>query len=246
MEKESLISHFRELRTRFIWIMLGILAPMLALIPFANELHSFFIAPLMKELPAGGQMIATSVVSPFITPIKVALYVALTISLPHTLYQIWKFFQPGLYQHEKLIAGVGLVASVLLFITGATFAFKFVIPVVLHFIVGTAPEGVAVMTEIESYLNFLISILLAFGISFQMPILVVAVVAMGMVEVRQLREARGYVVVGAFVVGAIFTPPDIISQFMLAVPLWLLYELGIIVANVLFNAKKLEASSTSS
>lgn len=233
-----MLSHFYEMRTRFLFIIAGILIPLLIILPFANSLHSFFVSPLLKELPIGGQMIATSVTSPFFIPLKVAFYVAIAISLPHTLYQIWKFFQPGLYPQEKLIGGVAVVSSVLLFIIGAAFAFSFVIPTVLKFIVGTTPDGVAVMTEIESYLNFLISILLAFGISFQMPIIVVVIAVLGVVEVKTLKEIRGYVIVGAFVIGAIFTPPDIISQVMLAVPLCLLYELGVIISAVILSRNK--------
>ncbi|ABE48814.1 twin-arginine translocase subunit TatC [Methylobacillus flagellatus] len=230
MEQDGFLSHFYELRTRFIRIIAGMLVPLLAILPFANELHGFFVTPLLNQLPAGGQMIATSVTSPFLIPLKIAFYVAVAVSLPHTLYQVWKFFQPGLYPKEKLISVLGVVSSVILFVIGACFAFYLVIPVVIKFIVGTAPEGVAVMTEIGSYLDFLVSIMLAFGISFQTPIIVVAIAALGIVELKTLREIRGYVVVGAFVVGAIFTPPDIISQFMLAIPLWLLYELGVFIA----------------
>lgn len=233
MELSDTLGHFYELRTRCICILLGLLLAACVTVPFANELHQFFVAPLLSQLPAGGRMIATSVMSPFMIPLKIALYVAFILSLPNTLYQLWKFVQPGLYPKEKLVSVMGVVASLSLFVLGACFAFYLVIPVVFKFIIGSAPAGVAVMTEIGNYLDFLISITLAFGVSFQTPIIVVAIAYMGLVELQTLKESRGYVIVGAFVIGAIFTPPDIISQFMLAIPLWLLYELGLLVARVL-------------
>ncbi|MFQ6405100.1 twin-arginine translocase subunit TatC [Methylophilus sp. 'Pure River'] len=233
MEHTDTLSHFYELRTRFIRILLGLVLAACITVPFANELHQFFVAPLLSQLPAGGRMIATSVTSPFMIPLKIALYVAFVLSLPHTLYQLWKFVQPGLYPKERFMSVLGVLASLSLFMLGACFAFYVVIPVVFKFIIGSAPAGVAVMTEIGNYLDFLISITLAFGVSFQTPIIVVAIAYMGLVELQTLKESRGYMIVGAFVVGAIFTPPDIISQCMLAIPLWLLYELGLLVARVL-------------
>jgi sec-independent protein translocase protein TatC len=240
MQSDTL-SHFYELRTTCIRIVIGLLIAIGITLPFANELHQFFVKPLLSQLPAGGQMIATSVTSPFFIPLKIALYVAIALSLPNTLYHIWKFVQPGLYSKEKLISVIGVISSILLFLLGAGFAFYVVIPVIFKFIIGSAPEGVAVMTEIGNYLDFLVSIILAFGISFQTPIIVVAIAYMGMVEVKTLKEIRSYVIVGAFVIGAIFTPPDIISQFMLAVPLWLLYELGVLIASLLIRKRNQNA-----
>jgi sec-independent protein translocase protein TatC len=232
-EQSDTLSHFYELRTRCIYIVIGLILALVVTLPFANTLHQFFVAPLLSQLPAGGQMIATSVTSPFMIPLKIALYVAIALSLPNTLYQLWKFVQPGLYPKEKLVSVIGVLSSIVLFLLGAGFAFYVVIPVIFKFIIGSAPAGVAVMTEIGNYLEFLVSITLAFGVSFQTPIIVVAIAYMGLVEISTLKESRSYVIVGAFVIGAIFTPPDIISQFMLAIPLWLLYELGVLVASVL-------------
>lgn len=201
-----------------------------ALFPFANDIYSLLAAPLLNKLPLGGQMIATGVTTPFFVPIKVAMMTAFLVSLPHTLYQVWAFVAPGLYAHEKKFMIPMIVASSLLFLSGMAFAYFLVFPVVFGFIVGTAPEGVAVMTDIGNYLDFVMTLFFAFGLAFEVPIAVVMAVRFGWVSIAALKDARGYVVVGAFVVGAIFTPPDIISQFMLAVPMWLLYELGIVVA----------------
>lgn len=236
-QKSDTLSHFYELRTRCIWIVIGLLLALGVTLPFANQLHQFFVRPLLSQLPAGGQMIATSVTAPFLIPLKIALYVAIALSLPNTLYQLWKFVQPGLYPKERLISLVGVLSSIVLLVAGASFAFYIVIPVIFKFIIGSAPAGVAVMTEIGNYLDFLVSITLAFGISFQTPIIVVAIAYMGVVEVKTLKESRSYVIVAAFVIGAIFTPPDIISQFMLAIPLWLLYELGLLIASLLIHQR---------
>ena len=175
-------------------------------------------------------MIATAVTTPFFVPMKVAMMAAFIISLPHTLYQIWAFVAPGLYNHEKKLMVPVIAASTLLFIIGMAFAYFAVFPTVFGFIVGSAPVGVAVMTDIGEYLDFVMTLFMAFGLAFEVPIAVVLIARFGWVSVAQLKEARSYVIVGAFILGAIFTPPDIISQFMLAVPLWLLYELGILVA----------------
>jgi sec-independent protein translocase protein TatC len=175
-------------------------------------------------------MIATAVTTPFFIPMKVAMMAAFIIALPHTLYQVWAFVAPGLYAHEKKLMVPVIVASSLLFLAGMTFAYFAVFPVVFGFIVSSAPAGVAVMTDIAQYLDFVLTLFMAFGLAFEVPIAVVLAVRFGWVTIAQLKEARSYVIVGAFVLGAIFTPPDIISQFMLAIPLWLLYEAGILVA----------------
>jgi sec-independent protein translocase protein TatC len=227
---ENFISHLIELRSRLLRIATGLLVIFVALFPFANDIYSLLAAPLLNKLPLGGQMIATDVTTPFFVPIKVAMMTAFLVSLPHTLYQVWAFVAPGLYAHEKKFMIPMIVASSLLFLFGMAFAYFLVFPVVFGFIVGTAPEGVAVMTDIGSYLDFVMTLFFAFGLAFEVPIAVVMAVRFGWVSIATLKEARGYVVVGAFVIGAIFTPPDIISQFMLAVPMWLLYELGIVVA----------------
>ena len=235
---ENFISHLIELRSRLLRIVVGLIVVFVALFPFANDIYSLLAAPLLSKLPMGGQMIATGVTTPFFVPMKVAMMAAFLISLPHTLYQVWAFVAPGLYTHEKKFMIPMIIFSSFLFLLGMSFAYFLVFPVVFGFIVGTAPEGVAVMTDIGNYLDFVMTLFFAFGLAFEVPIAVVMAVRFGWVSIAALRDARGYVVVGAFVIGAIFTPPDIISQFMLAVPMWLLYELGIIVA--IFTRKKAE------
>lgn len=227
---ESFISHLIELRDRLLRIVIGFFVVFILFFPFANKIYALLAAPLLSQLPAGGQMIATAVTTPFFVPLKVAMMAAFVVSLPHTLYQVWAFVAPGLYAHEKRFMIPMIVASTLLFLTGMTFAFYLVFPVIFGFIVGSAPEGVAVMTDIGNYLDFVLTLFMAFGLAFEVPIAVVMAVRFGWVSRKALQEARGYVIVGAFIIGAIFTPPDIISQFMLAVPMWLLYELGIIVS----------------
>lgn len=234
---ETFISHLIELRERLLRIVMGLVLVFLCLFPFANKIYTLLAHPLLTRLPAGGHMIATAVTTPFFVPMKVAMLAAFVISLPHTLYQVWAFVAPGLYTHERRFMAPLIVASTLLFIVGMAFAYFLVFPVVFGFITSTAPEGVAVMTDIGSYLDFVITLFMAFGMAFEVPVVVVMLVRFGMVNIKTLKEIRSYVVVGAFVLGAIFTPPDIISQIMLAVPLWLLYEVGILAAG-LVNAKK--------
>lgn len=227
---DTFISHLIELRDRLLHIVAGIALTFICLFPFANDIYSVLAHPLLQQLPQGGQMIATAVTTPFFVPMKVAMLSAFVISLPYTLYQVWAFVAPGLYQHEKRFAVPMIMLSTLLFLLGMAFAYFLVFPVVFGFITGTAPEGVAVMTDIGNYLDFVITLFLAFGIAFEVPVVVVVLVKLGFVQIATLKEVRSYVVVGAFVAGAILTPPDIISQFMLAVPLWLLYEAGILAA----------------
>lgn len=206
------------------------------LFPFSADLYALLAHPLLVVLPKGGQMIATDVTTPFFVPMKVAMMAALMISLPYVLYQLWAFIAPGLYAHERRLIAPLVAASTILFLCGMTFAYFLVFPIVFGFITSTAPQGVAVMTDINKYLDFVLTLFVAFGITFEVPVVVVVLVRMGMVSVDKLREIRPYVVVGAFVIGAIFTPPDVVSQIMLAVPLWLLYELGIVVASVTIKA----------
>ncbi|MDP1594896.1 MAG: twin-arginine translocase subunit TatC [Gallionella sp.] len=228
---ESLIAHLIELRTRLLHSVIVLLLIFVCLFPWAADLYALLAQPLLAKLPKGGQMIATDVITPFIVPLKVALMTAFLIALPYLLYQVWRFVAPGLYEHEKRLIVPLIAASVILFFCGMAFAYFVVFPVVFGFITASAPVGVAVMTDIDKYLSFVLSMFMAFGITFQVPVAVVVLVRMGMVSIAKLREIRPYVVVGAFVIGAIFTPPDVVSQFMLAVPLWLLYEAGIVVAN---------------
>jgi sec-independent protein translocase protein TatC len=227
---ESFISHLIELRNRLLKVVLCFVLVFFGLFPFANKIYALLAAPMLAKLPVGGQMIATAVTTPFFVPMKVAMMTAFVISLPHTLYQIWAFVAPGLYEHEKKLMVPVVVASTLLFLMGMAFAYFAVFPVVFGFIVGSAPIGVAVMTDISQYLDFVMTLFMAFGLAFEVPIAVVLIARFGWVTIAQLKEVRSYVIVAAFIIGAIFTPPDIISQFMLAVPLWLLYEAGVLVA----------------
>jgi sec-independent protein translocase protein TatC len=227
---ESFIAHLIELRKRLMRSGIVLLVVFVCLFPWASDLYALLAQPLLAKLPKGGQMIATDVTTPFFVPLKVALMAAFLISLPYILYQLWRFVAPGLYEHEKRMVAPLIFASTVLFFCGMTFAYFVVFPVVFGFITAAAPIGVAVMTDIDKYLSFVLSMFMAFGITFQVPVAVVLLVRMGVVTVAKLREIRPYVIVGAFVVGAIFTPPDVVSQLMLALPLWLLYEAGIVVA----------------
>jgi len=227
---ETFISHLIELRDRLLRSVIGLVLVFIALFPFANKIYHLLAEPMLSKLPAGGQMIATAVTTPSFVPMKVAMLAAFVISLPHTLYQIWSFVAPGLYAHERKFMAPLIVASTLLFFTGMAFAYYLVFPVVFGFITNAAPEGVAVMTDIGNYLDFVMTMFIAFGLAFEVPIAVVVLVRFNIVKIQTLKDIRSYVIVGAFVVGAIFTPPDVISQMMLAVPLWLLYEVGIIFA----------------
>lgn len=231
-DKDTIISHMIELRDRLLRIVIGLLLITLALFPFANEIYHLLATPLMQSLPEGGQMIATEVTTPFFVPLKTVLLTAFILSSPFTLYQIWAFIAPGLYSNERHLVGPLVFTSVMLLLCGMAFAYFLVFPVVFGFLSSTAPEGVAMMTDISKYLDFAISLFIAFGLTFETPVVVVLLVSAGMVSIQALREARAYVIVGAFVLGAIITPPDIISQFMLAIPLWILYELGIVVAGM--------------
>jgi len=227
---ETFIAHLIELRTRLLNSVIALLVAFVCLFPWASDLYALLAHPLLAKLPKGGQMIATDVTTPFFVPLKVAMMAAFLIVLPYILYQIWRFVAPGLYAHEKRMVVPLIVASTLLFFCGMSFAYFVVFPVVFGFITAAAPQGVAVMTDIDKYLSFVLTLFMAFGITFQVPVAVILLVRMGFVTVEKLREIRPYVVVGAFVVGAIFTPPDVVSQFMLAMPLWFLYEAGIVVA----------------
>jgi len=218
-------------------VVIGIVLTFLVLFPFADQIYTLLAQPLLSKLPVGGQMIATEVTTPFFVPMKMAMMAAFILSLPHTLYQAWAFVAPGLYAHERRFMMPLVIASTLLFLAGMAFAYFLVFPVVFGFITGYAPQGVAVMTDIGSYLDFVITLFMAFGLAFEVPIAVIVLVGFGLVQISTLKEIRSYVIVGAFVLGAIFTPPDIISQFMLAIPLWLLYEAGIFLAGFIERRK---------
>jgi sec-independent protein translocase protein TatC len=235
--QDTFISHLVELRDRLLRAILAVLLVFLCLFPWAKDLYALLAQPLLAVLPQGGQMIATDVVGVFLVPVKVAMLVAFVIALPYVLYQIWAFVAPGLYTHEKRLVLPLIFTSTLLFITGMAFAYFLVFPVVFRFMASIAPEGVAWMTDIEKYLSFALTMFVAFGVTFEVPVAVVLLVRMNVVSVAKLRDIRPYVIVGAFAVGAVFTPPDVISQLMLAVPLCLLYEIGILVASMIAKQK---------
>jgi sec-independent protein translocase protein TatC len=230
-EPDSFMSHLIELRDRLLRCVIAFLLVFICLFPWARDIYTVLAEPLLAALPKGGQMIATEVTAPFFVPIKVTMLAAMTIALPYLLYQIWAFVAPGLYAHEKRLVVPLIFTSTVLFLVGMSFAYFIVFPVVFHFITSIAPEGVAVMTDIQKYLDFVMTLFIAFGVTFEVPVAVVILTRVGIVTVAQLRQARPYVVVGAFVVGAIFTPQDVVSQILLALPLCLLYEAGIIVAS---------------
>ncbi len=233
---QEFITHLVELRGRLIRAVMGVLGVFLCLLPFANTLYTWLALPLLSKMPAGGHMIATEVTTPFFVPMKVAGLIAFLLALPYVLYQVWGFVAPGLYSHEKRMALPLIVTSTVLFYCGMAFAYFAVFPFVFGFITSTAPQGVEIMTDIEKYLGFVINMFLAFGLAFETPVAVVLLVKLGVLTIAQLRDARRYVIVGAFILGAIFTPPDAVSQTLLAIPLWLLYEIGILVASRMVSA----------
>lgn len=224
---QPLIEHLLELRRRLMWTIGGLLLCFLALMPFAQQLYTFVAQPLMATLPAGTSMIATDVIAPFFVPVKVTLMAAFLLSLPHTLYQVWAFIAPALYQNEKRLVMPLVLSSVLLFFAGMAFAYFLVFPLVFKFLAGVTPVGVNMATDIDKYLSFILGMFVAFGATFEVPVVVVLLNRMGVVSLAQLHLARPYVIVGAFVLAAVITPPDVISQVLLAVPLIVLYEAGL-------------------
>jgi len=223
-----LVAHLIELRGRVLRAVLAILVAFLALYPFANQLYAWLSEPLRVYLPEGSSMIATDVAAPFFAPLKLTLVLGVFLAIPYVLYQIWSFIAPGLYKHEKKLAIPLLASSVLLFYFGALFAYFVVFPIVFGFFTSVGPTEVTVMTDMSSYLDFVLKMLFAFGIAFEIPIATVLLVMTGSTTVASLRAKRPYVVVGCFVVGMLLTPPDIISQTLLALPMWLLFEVGIL------------------
>lgn len=230
--EETFVSHLIELRNRIIKASAAIILVFLCMMPWAGQIYDFLAYPMMVALPAGSKMIATGVITPFLVPIKVTLLAAFIVALPWVLYQVWAFVAPGLYAHEKKLIAPLVVSSSVLFITGVAFCYFLVFGVVFKFINNFAPKSISVAPDIESYFGFVMTMFIAFGITFEVPIVVIVLVRMGFVTVEKLKEIRPYVVVGAFVVAAVVTPPDILSQLLLAVPLCLLYEVGILVAPI--------------
>ena len=229
----SLIDHLIELRMRLMRGLAGTGLVLVCLLPFANTLYGMLAQPLLDKLPDGAHLIAIEVASPFFATLKLAFFTALVVTMPWLLYQAWAFVAPGLYKREKRLAMPLLASAVALFYIGCAFAFFFVLPSVFTFLTMVTPDGVAMMTDINAYLDFVLVIFLAFGLSFELPVALVILVLMGWVTTDQLREARGYAIVGVFVLAAIITPPDVISQLMLAIPMCLLYEAGIVAARLL-------------
>ncbi len=231
------MSHLVELRDRLLRMVLAVVVLLFALFPFANDIYTFVAGPLMAVLPENTSMIATQVASPFLTPFKLSLVTAVFVAMPYLLYQFWAFLAPGLYKNEKRIALPILISSILLFYLGAAFAYFVVFPLVFAFLTSVAPEGVAVMTDISHYLDFVLTLFFAFGLAFEVPIATILLVLTGVTTPQQLSSKRPYVIVSAFVVGMLLTPPDVISQTLLAVPVWLLFEIGVLFARMLIKRK---------
>ncbi len=239
-KEQSFISHLIELRDRLLRVFGGVLVIFIALFPFANPLYSLLAGPLTQHLPEGSSMIAIEVASPFLIPFKMVLLLSVVLAVPYILYQAWAFIAPGLYRHERRLVFPILISSTLLFYIGMAFAYFVVFPLVFGFFTSIAPEGVAVMTDIGKYLDFVILIFLAFGVAFEVPIVTVVLVKMGLASTESLAKKRPYVIVAAFVVGMFLTPPDVVSQIMLAVPVWLLFELGLFFSRFMLVSKNEE------
>jgi sec-independent protein translocase protein TatC len=242
----SLLDHMIELRARLLRAITGLLLLFVALLPFANRLYAWLAQPLLDKLPAGGQLIAVEVASPFFAPLKLAFFVAVVVAMPWLLYQAWAFVAPGLYRREKKLALPLLASALALFYAGCAFAYFIVLPSVFTFLQKVTPAGVAMMTDINAYLDFVLVIFLAFGASFELPVALVILVLLGWVTPTQLREWRGYAIVGIFVVAAVITPPDVVSQLLLALPMVALYELGILAARAVTrsgNARRDDSAS---
>lgn len=239
LQEETLLSHLIELRSRLLKAGSAVLLLFVVLIPFADEVFNRVALPLMEQLPEGSTMIATQVASPFLTPFKTTMFAALFLAMPAVLYQLWAFTAPGLYTKEKRFAIPLLVSSTMLFYLGALFAYVVVFPLMFGFFTSAAPAGVSVMTDISSYLDFVLVLFFAFGLSFEVPIATVILVWSGLTSIESLEKNRAYVFLGAFIVGMLITPPDVISQTLLAVPVYLLYECGILLSKIL-NTKREE------
>ncbi len=245
LPQQPFVTHLVELRDRVLRSVVAITILFLALFPFANTLYLFLAEPLMRHMPEGTSMIATEVASPFLTPFKLALIVAFFACIPYLLYQLWSFVAPGLYENERRIVWPLLFSSAALFYLGMAFAYYVVFPLVFAFLTSMAPEGVAVMTDINHYLNFVLKMFFAFGVAFEVPIATIILVAAGVTTPQSLAAKRPYIIVGAFVVGMLLTPPDIISQTLLALPMWLLFEIGLLLSKR-FERKPEDANEAAS
>lgn len=231
--EESLIAHLLELRNRLLRAVLAVVVAFLAIVPFSDRLYTLISEPLLRSLPKGGQLIAIEVTSTFFVPVKLAFFAALMLAMPVVLYQLWSFVAPGLYDKERRLARPILVAATLLFYSGCAFTYFLLLPVMFAYLSSTAPVGVAMMTDISHYLDFVLVMFLAGGVSFEVPVAVIIAVILGWVTPKQLSEWRGYVIVAIFIIAAIITPPDGLSQILLAVPMCLLYEAGVLMARIM-------------
>jgi len=232
-QEQPFLSHLVELRDRILRMLVGVLVVFLCMAPFSNPIYQTLARPLLASLP--GDMIATNPISPFLTPLKLSLILAVFIAMPWILYQMWAFVAPGLYLHERRLAMPMVISSTLLFYAGIAFAYYVILPIFFAFIVATAPEGVAVMTDISSYLDFVLLLFFAFGVAFEVPVATIILCLTGMAEPDALAAKRPYIIVGAFVVGMLLTPPDVISQTLLALPMWVLFEIGVILSRILIR-----------
>ena len=228
----TLFDHLLELRTRLLRAVLGVLLVFSCLVYFAQDIYQYLAQPLLQVMPLGSQMIATDVASPFFAPFKLTIVLSIFLAMPYILYQVWSFVAPGLYRNEKKLIAPLMLGSTMLFYSGIAFAYFIVFPVVFAFFTSVAPEGVVIATDISSYLDFVLKLFFAFGAAFEIPIAIILLCWTGVTSPNSLRQKRPYVVVGAFVVGMLLTPPDIISQSMLAIPMLLLFEVGIIIASL--------------
>jgi len=229
-QDQGFLSHLIELRSRLVRAAASVLIVFIALSPFIREIFDFLSRPMIKALPAGGKLLATGVVAPFLVPLKVTLFAAFLLASPYVLYQAWAFIAPGLYQHEKRLALPVLVSSVAMFFAGMAYCYFVVFGFVFRFMTSFAPDNVTVAPDIEKYFDIVLRMFIAFGLAFEVPIIVMLLVRFGVTSVATLRRVRPYMIVGAFVIAAILTPPDVMSQLLLAIPLWLLYELGVLLA----------------
>ncbi|HEX7324715.1 MAG TPA: twin-arginine translocase subunit TatC [Rhodanobacteraceae bacterium] len=235
--EQGIFSHLIELRSRLIKALVCVLVVLVCLVPFADKIYGWLADPLVRQLPKGAHLIAVQVTSPFVTPLKMAVYLAIFISVPWIVYQAWAFVSPGLYRHEKRLARPLLVASILLFYAGCAFAYFLVLPPAFRFLVAVTPNGVEMMTDITHYLHFVVMIFFAFGVCFEIPVVQVIVAAAGLVTLKRLKSWRRYAVVASAVVSAVLTPPNIVSMLLLMIPMMLLYELGLVAVRILVKPK---------
>ena len=240
----TLISHLLELRTRLMRAFIAVILVFIPCVLYSNQLFEWLSHPLLQQLPANSMLISTSITAPFTTPLKLAFVAALVVAMPYVLYELWAFIAPGLYRHEKIFAMPLLFSAVILFYVGVAFAYFIVFPLIFNFFVNTTPHGVQMMADISIYMEFVLVLLFSFGIAFEVPVAVVLLVIMGIVPLEKLTQIRGYVLIAVFVIAAILTPPDAISQTVMAVPMYLLYEGGILMARLMARSKAKQKKST--